>query len=329
MSAQPAELSPEQLSAQADFTRLADPFRRELLAHCYGILGSVDEAEDLVQETYLRAWRSFGRFEGRSSIRTWLYRIATNACLTAVEQRNRRPMPTGLGAPCEDPDQLPPAQPEIPWLTPLPDTLLVDPAAIVNSRQTIRLAMAAALQHLPPRQRAVLLLRDVFEWRAGEVAELLGTTTAAVNSMLQRARAQLGEVPADDQIAEPARRDQRELLDRWAAAMEAADVGALMRLLAEDAIWEMPPFTAWFSGRDAIGRLIESQCPAGPGDTLMVPTRANGQPAFAFYLRDDGTVHRAYAMHVLSLGGGEVRRVSVFFSPELFESFGLPMEYAA
>ncbi|GAA0379145.1 RNA polymerase sigma factor [Acrocarpospora corrugata] len=318
---------------EGDFTRLADPFRRELLAHCYGILGSVDEAEDLVQETYLRAWRSYEQFEGRSSIRTWLYRIATNACLTAVEQRNRRPMPTGLGGPCEDPERLPPAQPEIPWLQPLPDALLrpeyVDPAAIVHSRQTVRLAMAAALQHLPPRQRAVLLLRDVFEWRANEVAELLNTTTAAVNSMLQRARAQLGEVSADDDYTEPARRDQRELLDRWAAAMETADVAALMRLLEEDAVWEMPPFAAWFSGRAAIGRLIASQCPAGPGDTLMVPTRANGQPAFAFYLRQDARVHRAYSMHVLSLKGGYVHRVSVFFSPELFGSFGLPMEYAA
>src|ERR687885_24098 len=185
-----------------DFLRLADPYRRELLAHCYRMLGSIHDAEDLVQETYLRAWRAYDRFEGRSSLRTWLHQIATRACLTALENRSRRPMPTGLGAPSIDPADPLVEQPEVPWLEPVPDAMVAaegsDPAAIVTSRQSLRLALIAALQHLPPRQRAVLILRDVLQWRAAEVAEVLDTTTTAVNSILQRARAQLNEVAPNE-----------------------------------------------------------------------------------------------------------------------------------
>ena len=181
-----------------EFVQRAEPFRRELLAHCYRMLGSADEAEDLVQETYLRAWRAYGSFEGRSSMRTWLYRIATNACLTALEQRGRRALPSGLGGPSDDPDAPPvPADPGVAWLQPIPDALVTpysaDPAAIVTARESLRLALIASLQYLPARQRAVLLLREVLGFPASEVAAMLGTSTAAVKSTLQRARARLAE----------------------------------------------------------------------------------------------------------------------------------------
>src|SRR5262245_25295185 len=212
-----------------EFERLADPYRRELFAHCYRMLGSVHDAEDLVQETYLRAWRAYDRFEGRSSLRTWLYGIATNACLTALKGRDRRPMPTGLGGGSSSPDDELVSGSEVPWLEPVPDAMIgaeaTDPASIVTSRESIRLALIAALQHLPARQRVVLILRDVLAWRAAEVGELLGVSTAAVNSILQRARAQLDRIaPARDEIAGPSTADQRELLDRYVAAFEAKDV---------------------------------------------------------------------------------------------------------
>jgi RNA polymerase sigma-70 factor (ECF subfamily) len=314
-----------------DFLRLADPFRRELLAHCYRMLGSVHDAEDLVQETYLRAWRAYDRFEGRSSLRTWLHRIATRACLTALESRGRRPLPTGLGEPSADATDALVERPEVPWLEPIPDAMVdaerTDPAAIVASRESLRLALIAALQHLPPRQRAVLVLRDVLRWRAAEVAEALDTTTAAVNSILQRARAQLAAVsPTEDDIVEPTEPDQRELLDRYVTAFEEYDVAALVKLFTEDAVWEMPPFTAWYQGAENIGRLVKTQCPAqGPGDMRLVPVQANGQPAFAMYMRDpaDG-VHRAFAVHVLSLTDAGIGHVACFFDVRLFDAFGLP-----
>src|SRR5438270_6659133 len=191
-----------------DFLRKADPYRRELLAHCYRMLGSVHDAEDLVQETYLRAWRSYEQFEGRSSLRTWLHRIATRACLTALESRSRRPLPTGLGNPSGDPTDDLVQRDEVPWLEPVPDAMVGaagnDPATIVTSKESIRLALIAALQHLPPRQRAVLILRDVLQWKAAEVAEAVGITSTAVNSILQRARAQLEEARLDaDEVTEP------------------------------------------------------------------------------------------------------------------------------
>jgi RNA polymerase sigma-70 factor, ECF subfamily len=314
-----------------DFQRLADPYRRELLAHCYRMLGSVHDAEDLVQETYLRAWRAYDRFEGRSSLRTWLHRIATTACLTALEQRGRRPMPTGLGTGDADPTRPVVERPEVPWLEPVPDTLVgadnVDPAGVVTSRESVRLALIAALQHLPPRQRAVLILRDVLQWRAAEVAEILDTTTAGVNSALQRARAQLAEAaPNADEVTEPAEAAQRDLLDRWVAAFEAYDVAGIVKLFTADAVWEMPPFPEWFRGADAIGVLISNQCPAqGPGDMRLVPTQANGQPAFGVYMRDhtDG-VHRPFALQVLTVTPGGVAHTGMFFDTTLFPIFGLP-----
>ena len=214
------------MPSDTDFAVLAEPFRPELLAHCYRILGSIHDAEDLVQETYLRAWRGFGRFEGRSSLRRWLYTIATMACLTALEGRTRRPLPSGLGAPSEDHRvAVAPGEPSVPWLQPAPDALFggADPAAIVAGRAGVRLAFIAALQHLPARQRAVLTLRDVLAFRTAEVATMLNTTSAAVDSTLRRARAQLAEVrDVEDDLTEPAEHTRRTLLDRFSDAFTRA-----------------------------------------------------------------------------------------------------------
>jgi RNA polymerase sigma-70 factor (ECF subfamily) len=313
-----------------EFLPRAEPYRRELLAHCYRMLGSVHDAEDLVQETYLRAWRAYDRFEERSSLRTWLYRIATSACLTALESRGRRPLPSGLGAPSADPTAELAEQPEVPWLEPIPDAMVgggpADPATIVTSRESIRLALIAALQHLPPRQRAVLILREVLNWRAAEVAELLGTTTAAVNSSLQRARAQISYVaPTEDAVAEPSTPEQRELLQRYVAAFEKYDVAALVELFSADAVWEMPPFTGWYRSPGDIGRLVATQCPAKvPGDLRLIPTEANGQPAFGMYLRGADGEYHAFQLHVVHIAAAGIDHVAAFFDTSLFATFGLP-----
>jgi RNA polymerase sigma-70 factor, ECF subfamily len=312
-----------------DFARLTDPFRAELLAYCYRMLGSVHDAEDQLQETLIRAWRSYGGFRGESSLRTWLYRIATNACLRALENQGRRPLPSGLGGPGEDTAAALAASPDVPWLQPIPDALLRaepdDPASIVTSRTSLRLALIAALQYLPARQRAVLILRDVLGWRAAEVAGLLGTTTAAANSVLQRARARLDRVaPAEDEMREPADPGERALLDRYAAAFENSDIGALMQLLREDAVLEMPPLPMWFAGRERVGRFFGSQVLGEPGSFRMLPTAANGQPAFAAYLREPDGAHHAHAITVLTLTGSSVARIVSFNDPGLFPAFGLP-----
>ncbi len=312
-----------------DFVRLADPYRRELLAHCYRMLGSVHDAEDLVQETFIRAWRAYDKFEGRSSLRTWLHRIATTACLTALEGRNRRPLPTGLGGPSEPEGDLV-ERTEVPWLEPVPDAMVggdgADPAAIVSDRETIRLALIAALQHLPPRQRAVLILRDVLRWKAAEVADVLNTTTVAVNSTLQRARAALEQAqPTADAVVEPTSPDQRELLDKYAAAFENYDIPSMVELFTKDAVWEMPPFLNWVQGNEMIGRLISANCPASKaGDQRMVRTEANGQPAFALYMLGEDGVHRAFQIQVLTLTEAGVSHVTTFFDTSLFPTFGLP-----
>ncbi len=329
------------MPASEDFARLADPFRGELLAHCYRMLGSVHDAEDQVQETLIRAWRSYGEFEGRASMRTWLYRIATNACLRALENRSRRPLPSGLAGPGDDPaGPLAGARPEVPWLQPIPDALVAaqasrapetaDPASVVASRESMRLALIAALQYLPARQRAVLILRDVLGWRAAEVADLLGTSTAAANSVLQRARARLEQAaPAADEMREPSDPGDRALLGRYAAAFENADITALMRLLRDEAVLEMPPQPTWFSGRERIGAFLQSRVLREPGEFRMIPTSANGQPAFAAYLRDHDGVHRAHAVQVLTLTGSRVARIVSFNDAGLVTTFGLPQALAA
>jgi RNA polymerase sigma-70 factor (ECF subfamily) len=310
----------------ADFPEATDPYRRELLAHCYRMTGSVHDAEDLVQETYLRAWRAYHGFEGRSSVRTWLYRIATNVCLTALEGQQRRPMPTGLGAPASDATQPVEENGEIPWLEPVPDSVLEsgDPAAVVADRDSIRLAFVAALQHLPARQRAVLILRDVLRWKAAEVAQVLETTTASVNSALQRAHATLAKADlSEDTVAEPTP-EQKAMLDRYVQAFWDKDIDAIVSMLTEDAVWEMPPYTGWYQGAANIGRLIDTQCPGGRHDMRMVPTRANGQPAFGLYMRGEDGRFYPFHLQVLTLGPGGVEHVGAFFSAALFATFGLP-----
>jgi RNA polymerase sigma-70 factor, ECF subfamily len=313
-----------------DFAQLASPFRPELLAHCYRMLGSVHDAEDQVQETLLRAWKSYSHFEGRASLRTWLYRIATNACLRALENRGRRPLPSGLTGPGGDPrGTLAAARPVVPWLQPIPDALVAagpgDPAIIVQSKLNLRLAMIAALQYLPARQRAALLLRDVLGWRAAEVAELLGTSTIAVNSMLQRARAQLKQLTlAQDEIREPTEPQRRALLDRYATAFENADVTALMGLLREDATLEMPPLPAWFAGRDRVGAFLRSHVLRQAGDFVLVPSAANGQPALAAYLRGPDGRHHAHGVQVLTVSGPSITGIVSFNDARLLEVFGLP-----
>jgi RNA polymerase sigma-70 factor, ECF subfamily len=320
------------MTVSEDFTGLTGRYRVELLAHCYRMLGSAGEAEDLVQETYLRAWRSFDGFEGRASIRTWLYRIATNVCLTAIERRTRRPLPSGLGGPAEDPEAPLVAGPDVPWLQPYPGVLLAgqheDPAAVTASRAGIRLAFVAALQYLSARQRAVLILRDVLEWPAAEVAELLGTTTTAVNSALRRARAQLAAAPpAEEEFAEPAEPARRALLDRFAAAVENADASALAELLRRDVALEMPPQLTWFTGRQAVTRFVASHLLTDPGRLRLVQVTANGQPAFAVYQREPGGGYHAHAVLVLTVTMTGIGRIVSFQDASLFGAFGLPPEY--
>jgi RNA polymerase sigma-70 factor (ECF subfamily) len=328
------------MTVSEDFASQTTPFRGELLAHCYRMLGSAEDAEDLVQETYLRAWRSYQAFEGRASVRTWLYRIATNACLTALERRPRRPLPSGLAGPADDPAVPLLAAPEVTWLRPIPDALLAaphaDPAAIAASRAGIRLAFVAALQHLTARQRAMLILRDVLDWSAAEVADLLGTTTTAVNSGLRRARAQLAEaqltraMPAEDELAEPAGPAQRAVLDRFASAFENADITLLAELLRQDVALEMPPMRAWFRGREAViaffaaNLFTSAPASARPGGFRMVQVLANGQPAFAAYqLGPDGAFH-AHAITVPTVTSSGISRIITFLDPGLLELFGLP-----
>src|SRR5215469_793960 len=320
------------VTVSEEFTDLTGQYRGELLALCYRMLGSAEEAEDLVQETYLRAWRSYAGFERRSSLRTWLYRIATNVCLTALERRGRRPLPSGLGAPADDPAAELVAGPEVPWLQPVPDVMLAgeraDPASITASRAGVRLAFVAALQYLSARQRAVLILRDVLEWPAAEVADLLNATTAAVNSGLRRARAQLAQaLPAEEQVTEPDEPDRRAVLERFAAAFENGDANALADLLREDVALEMPPLLTWFTGRQNVTRFITSQAFNVPERVRMVPVMANGQPAFAAYQRGPDGTYRAHEVLVPTITTTGVARIVVFLNPRLVEMFGLPPEY--
>jgi len=325
---------PAALLGSGDFARLTDPFRPELLAYCYRMLGSLHDAEDQLQEILIRAWRSYGQFEGRASVRTWLYRIATNSCLRALENRSRRPLPAGLGGPSDPDGPLNPGGAEVRWLEPFPDVLLdaesTDPAAIVTARQDMRLALIAALQYLPGRQRSVLILRDVLMWRAAEVAELLGISTVAVNSVLQRARTGLREAaPLRDEVREPADAGQRTLVDQYAAAIENADVATLMRLLRADATFEMPPAPAWFLGRERIGRFLPVHVLREPGDLRTIRTSANGQPALAIYRRDAVGGYRAHVVQVLRCSPAGVAHIIAFRTPDLFAAFGLPDELPA
>ena len=303
-----------------------EDYRGELLAHCYRMLGSFQDAEDLVQETMLRAWGAADRYDPtRASLRTWLHRIATNACLTALEGLARRPLPAGLVGASEDPRAAMVAHQEVPWLQPFPDRRGQDPAEAVVARETTRLAFAAALQLLPPRQRAVLLLRDVLQWPASEVADALGTSVAAVNSALQRARTGLVSAHSGAPTSnEPDGRDGRHLLDRYVQAFLAADVSALARLLTDDAVLEMPPALLWYVGRDHYAAFMRRVFALRGTRWRAVPVSANGQMAFAAYADDGAGGYAAHSLQVLSLTKHRVSHNVVFADPALFPLFDLP-----
>jgi RNA polymerase sigma-70 factor, ECF subfamily len=312
-------------TAVAEFAELADLYRRELLAHCYRMLGSYQDAEDVVQETLVRAWRGYDRFDGRSSLRTWLHRIATNACLTALASTERRVLPSGLGGPADS------GQPDLsrldaaPWLQPAPTAGLLDraddPAAIVALRDSTRLALVAAYQVLPPRQRAVLLLVDVAAFSPAEVADLLDVSVTAVRSLLQRARSAIaGALPDQDRVVVSPGLDT-ELLRRYLAALESGDANQLAGLLRADVTYEMPPIARWFSGHAAVLDHHNRRVFTRPRTALL--TSANGYPALAMYTSDDGCSFRAHGIHLLEQSAGSITRVVVFLDPDLFPAFGL------
>ncbi|MFD3944118.1 sigma-70 family RNA polymerase sigma factor [Streptomyces sp. NPDC058579] len=306
-----------------------EKYRTELTGYCYRMLGSSFEAEDAVQDTMVRAWRSLDSFEGRSSLRSWLYRIATNVCLDSLNAGNRRARPMDLTAATPVAQAQLNARPEITWLEPVPDGRVLpsvaDPAETAVSRETVRLAFVAALQHLPPKQRAVLILREVLAWKASEVAELLDTTVASVNSALQRARATIAEnEPAASDTADPLDEEQKELLERYVAAFEGYDMKALTALLHEDATMSMPPYDLWLRGHDDIvGWML------GVGDVCrgskLVPTVANGSPAFAHYHPDPEGGYSPWALIVLELRDGKVGGMDFFLDTKRwFPLFDLP-----
>jgi RNA polymerase sigma-70 factor (ECF subfamily) len=309
------------MPGQEEFIEQAAPFRAELIAHCYRMLGSVHDAEDLVQETYLRGWRGYPAFEKRSALRTWLYRIATTACLRAMENRARRVLPADLEDHVNRAD-------DHEWLEPIPDSY-VTLEDTVEIRQSVRLAVMTAMQELPARQRAVLILRDVVQFSAAEVAELLETTPAAINSSLQRARARLAEIAPDEgDVTEPTDTQLSELLDRYCAAFENADMTALTGLLQDDIKLEMPPMPEWFTGRDAVLDFLAKRAFAKPVDLVMVRTSANGQPAVAEYRRSADSIMEAHSIQVLTCrarnGKPGIAVMTVFLDSTLFAAFGLP-----
>jgi RNA polymerase sigma-70 factor (ECF subfamily) len=314
----------DDLLPRIEFAELADGYRAELLLHCYRILGSVQDAEDLVQETLVAAWRSRDRFEGRASLRTWLYRIATNRCLNAVRDRGRRPQEV---APPEGTPE-PPAPTRLAdavWLEPYPDVLLEG----IETREAIGLAYIAALQRLPPRQRAVLVLREVLGFRASEVAALLEVTEVAVNRALHRARRTIEQTatPRGRELAPIATSpEERAVVTRFVTAFEAGDVAAVIALLSDDAILTMPPAPLVYQGRDAIGSFLSTVPAAGRLDQFkLVATRANGQPAFGCYLRDPHTpIAHAYGLMVLTLSGNQLTALTGFPDTSVFRAFGLP-----
>jgi RNA polymerase sigma-70 factor (ECF subfamily) len=302
--------------------------RVELTGYCYRMLGSAFDAEDAVQETLVRAWTGLDRFAGRSSLRTWLYRIATNVCLDLLRGRGRRALPIDLGAPSA-PVEAALGSPAAAgaWIGPAPDASVLpaggDPAELAVARESVRLAFVAALQHLPPRQRAVLILRDVLRWRADEVAELLDSSVASVTSALQRARATLADRDATAGPTAGLDREHRDLLERYVHTFERYDIAALVALLREDAVHTMPPYPMWLRGATDIGRWL-----TGPGASCrgsrLVPVAANGGAAFGQYRPDPAGGHRPFSIQLLELSGGRITRLTHFLEPRLFPLFGLP-----
>jgi RNA polymerase sigma-70 factor (ECF subfamily) len=332
-----AVLAAVQAGDEAAFAAQAERYRRQLHVHCYRMLGSFEDAEDLVQETLLRAWRGRAGFEGRSLFATWLYRIATNACLNALERAPRRVMPPDVApSAAGEPQSSPSWAPEIPWLQPYPDHLLeraapseMQPEAMVVARETIELTYLAAIQHLPPTQRAILILRDALGWSAKEVASLLEMSVPSVNSALQRGRSTMRtRLPARRLDWAPASAPtdaERSVLKRYMDAFEQADSAGLTALLREDVRWAMPPAALWFDGRAAVAELLALFPLGTQGDFRMVPTAANRQPAAACYLRAHGeSTYKLNTLHVLRIADGEIVAISTF-GPPLFAAFGLPL----
>lgn len=306
-----------------------DPFRRELTGFCYRMLGSGSEAEDAVQETFVRAWRHADRFEGRSSVRSWLYRIASNVCIDMARSVQRRARPMEMG-PASRPDESLLGAPlaESAWVTPIPDERIdaigADPADIAERRESIRLAFVAALQHLPPRQRAALILCEVLRWQASEVAELLDTSVAAVNSALQRSRATLAALPPDPTAAVSLDEDAADLLRRYVDAFERYDIAELVTLLRDDAVMSMPPFPMWLRGADDIGRFMLEPMPSLCRGSQLLPVTANGCPGFAQYKPDPAGGRSPWGIQVLEISDGLIAGFHCFLGPELFAYFGLP-----
>jgi RNA polymerase sigma-70 factor (ECF subfamily) len=318
---------------QDAFGQLTEPYRRELFVHCYRMLGSVEDAEDTLQETLLRAWRRLSTLEERASLRAWLYKIATNAALDLIDRRKARIMPSSL-APMTPGDQLPGPSPETGWVEPLPDTLIddrhaADPEARYEISENITLAFLVALQALPGRQRAVLILRDVLGWNTEETAQILGMTTAAVNSALQRARAAIRQRQVDDLPVSSIEDDlTRSLLSRYVRAWESADTATLISLLREDAALTMPPLPAWYRGREAIRWFLDSYLFAPPNyrPIRLLPVRANGCPAFVVYQPDEVGVFRPVALQVLTITENQIAAIDDFlsFDGSLFRRFDVP-----
>ncbi len=310
-----------------------EPYRRQLTGYCYRMLGSGFEAEDAVQETMVRAWRNAESFEGRSSVRSWLYRIATNVCIDMQRhvQRRARPMEMGNASP-PDESRLGPLLPESTWVTPVSDARVApettDPADIAQYRESIRLAFVTALQHLPARQRAALILCEVLRWQAAEVAELLGTSVAAVNSALQRARATMAGLTGAGQSSRLDEADA-ELLERYVGAFERYDIEQLVTLLHEDCIQSMPPFAMWIRGADDIGRWMVEPGPSACRGSRLLPAAANGCPAFGQYRKDPSGGYAAWALQVLEISNGKIVAMNWFLADldreRLFPQFGLPV----
>jgi RNA polymerase sigma-70 factor (ECF subfamily) len=314
----------------AELEPLLEAHRGELTGYAYRMLGSAFEAEDAVQETMLRAWRSFEGFEGRAALRSWLYRIATNVCLDMLSARERRARPMDLGPAQSAASPLGDPLPEVIWIEPIPDGRIVpeagDPAELAESRESIRLAFVAALQHLPPRQRAVLILREVLRWKATEVAELLETTVQSVNSALQRARAALADSKVAEEPLKPMDAEQRALLERYVDAFERYDMDSLTSLLHEDANWNMPPYELWLQTHED----VRAWC-LGPGigckGSRLIPTVANGSPAFGQYkpsVTEDGTLE-PWSLQVLEISGDRISGITFFLdTARWFPLFDLP-----
>jgi RNA polymerase sigma-70 factor, ECF subfamily len=323
---------------QTEFGARVETYRRELHAHCYRMMGSVQDADDMVQETFLRAWRRQETVETLSSLRAWLYTIATNVCLDALKKRPKRIVPTAQDAASTLAEPIPQAIMEPIWLEPYPDAMLQaandqNPEERVSTQEQITMAFIIALHRLPPRQRAVLLLRDVLDWPASEVAALLNTTISAVKSALHRARAILADHrnTADADVGWKLDSSAQALLDAYVRAWEAADMPALVRLLKEDATYSMPPIPAWYRGKETIGALMSRTVFSGDaqGRWRLLPTRANGQPAFGLYRQSEiPGLYGAYGIQLVTLPGGSIGDITTFIDAALFAHFDLPLTFS-